>query len=492
MNISRLLRLTASLIITTLILYRCSGRSGSVIENGREPVIDPDYLNVTIPPEIAPLNFIIHEKGGSYIVNASSSNGNHLTINSSDGKVCFPLHSWKKLLAGAKGGNIKIEVESVSTGTVEKYNSFNFNIANESADPWLCYRLLYPGYETYLDIKILQRDIRNFDEKPVVENSLLQNNCVNCHSFRQNDPGTFLLHVRGSIGGTYFVNGSEIIKRDLKTPDMKQGAVYPAWRPDGRFVAFSSNNIVQTFHAADENEIEVIDVSSSLVLYDVDKNEILPVADRDTAQYMETFPEWSSDGKYLYYCRAMQFREGSDFKNIKYDLVKKSFDETSKAFGNAEVVFNAKAINKSVSFPRVSPDGKYLVFTLHDYGNFSIWHKEADLYLLNLSTGETSKMNLNSEQTESWHCWSSNSKWLVFSSKRGDGLTARPYFSHIGESGEASKPFVLPQKDPAFYGSLIKTYNRPEFIKGMIETGPRAFERASATTPVNAKSDSVK
>ena len=142
-------------------------------------------------------------------------------------------------------------------------------------------------------------------------------------------------------------------------------------------------------------------------------------------------------------------------------------------------MFNADSIDKSVSFPKISPDGQYLVFTLHNNGNFSIWHKEADLYLLNIPTGEVSHPDINSTETESYHSWSSNGKWLVFSSKRGDGLTARPYFSYFGPDGHFAKPFILPQKDPTLYRNLVKTFNRPEFVTGEIKAGPRDFERAS-------------
>lgn len=457
-------------------------------DTGREPVIEPDYSGVTIPNNIAPMNFIIKEDGSSFRITATSTEGFHLSIKSSDGLVRFPIKSWKKLFTDNQNGKIRIEIFSENDErSLTKYNPIYLYIAKEPIDPYLCYRMLYPGYETYLQIKIVQRNIKNFKETSLVENQLLKNNCVNCHSFNRNNPDNFLIHVRGSLGGTYFYDGKKITKTDLKTKEMTYGAVYPAWHPGGRYVTFSSNNIIQNFHASPENNIEVTDLASSLVLYDIEKNEISPITEIDTVKYMETFPEWSPDGIYLYYCRAKQVVDSSDFKNIKYNLVRKSFDQESRLFGKSEVVFNALAINKSVSFPRISPDGQYLVFTLHDYGNFSIWHKEADLYLLNLQNGKADKMSVNSNETESYHSWSSNGKWLVFSSKRGDGLTARPYFAYFGSQDQVGKPFVLPQKDPTLYKRLVKTFNKPEFVTGKINLGPRDFECAAKDISVKAK-----
>jgi hypothetical protein len=468
------------LIPLLFLLTGCdSGRGGKNLETGREPVIEPDYSGVTIPVNIAPMNFQIKEQGSTFRVNVTSSNGKRMSLKSGDGIIRFPLKQWKKLLDGVKEGKITMEISSTDKkGNINKFTPVYFNIAQE-IDPYICYRLLYPGYETYLQIKIVQRNISNFEEASLIENQLLKNNCVNCHSFNNNNPEKFLLHVRGTVGGTYFINGNKITKTDLKTKEMNSGAVYPSWHPGGKFVAFSSNNILQSFHAAPEENIEVTDLSSSLVLYDIEKNEIFPVEESDTIKYMETFPEWSPDGKFLYYCRALQYKQGTDFKNIKYDLVRKSFDQVSRSFGRAEIIFDARAINKSVSFPRISPDGQYLIFTLHNYGNFSIWHKEADLYMLDIQKGKTSKLPVNSDETESYHSWSSNGKWIVFSSKRGDGLTARPYFAYFGSPENIGKPFVLPQYDPGLYNRMVKTFNKPEFVTGKIKLGPRDFERAS-------------
>ena len=488
----RLLKISTGFFVAVLELFFLAGCKTDNYDNAapldREPVISPDYSGVTIPPNIAPLNFVISEQGKYFTIRAVSSNGTHLTVNTSDGIVRFPLKKWKKLLNVTTGGKIEINVISENKGKPpEKFKPIHLNVAREPMDPYLCYRLLYPGYKYWRDLKIVQRSTEDFSESSLFENQLLKDNCVNCHSFKQNDPERFLLHVRGSLGGTYFVDGDKVTRTALKTSNMTANAVYPSWHPSGKYVAFSSNKTVQSFHMRPESNIDVYDLFSSLVVYDVVKNEIFSCPESDSVKYMETFPYWSLDGKCLYYCRTPQVKEGFDIKNVKYDLVRKSFNPESGTFGEAEIIFNAHAINKSVSLPTVSPDGKYLVFTLHDYGTFSIWHKESDLYLLNLENNKVDRMSLNSNETESYHSWSSNGRWLVFSSKRGDGLTARPYFAYFSSPDSVGKPFVLPQKDPTLYDRFAKTFNRPEFVSGRILVGPRDFARASKQESLHAK-----
>jgi WD40 repeat protein len=484
-------RLTEILIICLLsccFFSGCNtGKDIKTIRAGREPVIDPDYSGVTIPVNIAPMNFIIGEKGSSFMIKAVSSNGYTEEWKSSNGMVRFRMRAWKKLLENINKGTIGIRIISESNGHEHtEYEPVIMNITGEAADPYLCYRLLYPGYESWVELKIVERNVENFRERSVFENQLLANNCVNCHSFARNSPDKFLLHVRGSAGGTYFVNGKEVLRVNLQTEKMPANAVYPAWHPSGKWVVFSSNKTVQSFHMRPEKNIEVYDLFSSLVIYDTEYNKIYSCAEKDTVKYMETFPCWSPSGDCLYYCRTRQVEGKFDYRDIRYDLVKRSFDMTSGSFGKTEIVFNAAETGKSVSYPAVSPDGRYLVFTLHNYGTFSIWHSEADLYLLDLETGKSERMDLNSNETESYHSWSSNGKWLVFSSKRGDGLTARPYLAYFGSPGNVGKPFVLPQKDPGLYKRLAKTFNRPEFVTGRIEAGPRDFAKASLKKPVRA------
>ena len=71
---------------------------------------------------------------------------------------------------------------------------------------------------------------------------------------------------------------------------------------------------------------------------------------------------------------------------------------------------------------------------------------------------------VNSNNTESFHDWSTNSRWFVFSSRRDDGLYTRLYIAHIDANGKASKPFMLPQRNPMQNVYNLFSYNVPEFI----------------------------
>ena len=130
---------------------------------------------------------------------------------------------------------------------------------------------------------------------------------------------------------------------------------------------------------------------------------------------------------------------------------------------------DARANGKSVSFPRVSPDGRFMLCTLSGYGTFPIWHKDADLYMIDLKSGVGSyPETLNSNDTESYHSWSSNGRWVVFSSRRLDGLYTRPFIAYVGKDGKTGKPFLLPQKEADYYAGLMKSYNIPEFVTGKV------------------------
>jgi hypothetical protein len=485
----RFFRSIRYLIILPFFLYSCGNKPhGDISISELAPKLEPDYSDVTIPPNIAPLNFMIKEKGNAFFVKFSSGGGSGFELTSGSGKIHIPQRKWKKMLQNSTGKNIMIEIFSRDeAGKWLKFKIITDKVASEPIDPYLYYRLLYPGYESWAELSINYRSLESFKSKSLIENSIVDQNCVNCHSFNNGKSDDFLFHMRGTMGGTYFYSEGKFRKINLKTKEMKNGAVYPRWHPSGKFVAFSSNKIIQRFHAADNKKVEVSDLESSLVLYDMEKNEIMNIELGGKGKFMDTYPEWAPDGKYLYFCRAVQIGEKYDFKDIKYNLCRVPFEIDKRTFGNVELVFDASKINKSVAFPRISPNGKFLVLTLFDYGCFPIWHKEADLYSINLENFKADRMDLNSDYSDSYHSWSSNSKWLIFSSKRGDGLTARPYISYIEENGISEKPFILPQEDPEFYKGFPKSFNIPEFSTFKVDMNPGEIRRLAKTVATPAK-----
>ena len=83
--------------------------------------------------------------------------------------------------------------------------------------------------------------------------------------------------------------------------------------------------------------------------------------------------------------------------------------------------------------------------------------------MLDLRTGQVDTLQMvNAPHANTYHSWSSNSRWFVFASKRDDGIYGKPYFAYIDAEGQVHKPFVLPQEDPEHYDLTLKSYNLPE------------------------------
>ena len=222
-----------------------------------------------------------------------------------------------------------------------------------------------------------------------------------------------------------------------------------------------------------------------MVVYDVERHEVLSAPQLSQAAAFETFPTFSPDGQTLYFCSAEAKELPADFKQVKYSLCSVDFDPQSRTFGSqVDTLYSATNEGLSASFPRVSPDGRWLLYTLSGYGNFSIWHKDADLHLIDLRDKSSRPLTAaNSDDVESYHSWSSNSRWIVFSSRRLDGLYTRPYFAYVDAEGQVGKPFLLPQKETDYYLRLMKSYNIPEFITGQVKNRIRSLSRLAKDDP---------
>ncbi len=433
------------------------------------PQISPDYTDIVIPANIAPLNFLVKEKGKKYYVKIYSENGEAIKISNKKPKILIPIGRWKDMLSSNRGQKIFYDIYVQNNKSQwKKYDTFSNQIANEDIDGFLAYRLIKPLYRHWHNIGIYQRNLSNFSESVILHNKTLDQGCINCHTFYKNSPDDFIIHMRAGPGtGMLLTQNGKTVKVDTRTQLNNSHAAYVSWHPNKKMLAFSINKVTQFFHAIGENR-DVIDHASDLFVYKIESNTVTTSPKIYGEERLETYPNWSPDGLFLYFCSAPKvIIEGSnpvDYKEIKYDLMRIGFDPEKETWGELETLLSAKETELSITQPRISPDGRFLVFCMAKYGNFPVLHPTSDLYLMDIKSGEYSKMNVNSNQSESYHSWAGNSRWIVFSSKRMDGLLARPHFSYIDDDGKAHKPFLLPQKDPEFYTTFFKTYNRPELI----------------------------
>ena len=477
-----------------LLLSSCKQKAevpSQFTETNTEANIYPDYKDIVVPPNIAPLNFIVKDSlATEYVAKLSGGGETLLAAASENGVIKMDSTQWRALLLASKGGDIEAAVFAKRPDGWVRFKPYTISVAEEPIDAFLSYRLIEPGYELYRQLGIYQRNLTTFEEKPVYENNREyadgENHCINCHNYRMGSTESMLFHVRANHGGTIIVQDGKAKKIQLKDSTIITSGVYPSWHPTENLVAFSTNKTGQAFHLYYPEKIEVLDEKSDLLLYDVTKNEVSHIL--RTTNDLETFPCWAPDGKTLYYCTA-KFRHLLEpslpdstvtqqlllkFDSLRYNLVSIPFDPATRSFGKPKMEIDAVAENKSISVPRVSPDGRYILFTKGDYGQFHIWHKSSDLWVKDLQTDSLYALTeANSPDVDSFHSWSSNSRWFVFSSRRMDGNYTRPFIAYFDKQGKAHKAFVIPQEDPEWNILLLKSYNVPELSRDAVRITPQ-------------------
>ena len=487
---SSLLVTTASALLLSLLWLlptACSDRPNALPDHStpisEQPQVYPDYTAVVVPPNIAPLNVQVKNAGSSFVLCYEGGGKQLIAGAGADGKVDIDSIAWRGLLQASKGHAVKVTVYAHRDRGWVKLSPFTFDVAAEPIDKYLSYRLIEPSYELYRQLGLYQRDLEGFAVSPIYENNRefdnQDNHCINCHNYQDYSTRRMLFHVRSKHGGTVFVDNGKPVKLNMKTDSILSSTVYPTWHPTRNWVVFSSNQTGQIFHMVDPQKIEVVDYGSDLVFYDADKQELTNILKSDDT--METFPCWAPDGRKLYYCSAhtpdfagktatqRQDLITGEYDKVRYNLMSLTFDPATRTFGTPTIEVDCAAMGKSCAVPRISPDGRYCLFTLSDFGQFHIWHKSADLYIKDLRTGEVYPLAAtNSDDVDSYHTWSSNGRWMVFSSRRDDGSFTRPYIAYFDKEGKGHKAFILPQQDPEQNLLLTKSYNVPELTRDAV------------------------
>jgi hypothetical protein len=427
-----------------------------VQQSSELPPIYPDYCDVTIPQNIAPLNFLLRDGD----CEAIEVKADELTIQARGDEAVFDIDDWRALMAQSAGKEITVTVTALINGRWIQYRPFTWTVVKDQVDPYLTYRLIEPDYEIWNHIQIQQRCVENFDVNALAHYEQLENRCMNCHTFANQDPSLSMMYVRGPGGGAILNEGGRLSK--LSIP----GSVYFGFSPSGRYITYSSQDIIPAFHSLASKRLEVFDAHSNVYVADMKEHHIISSPLLSDSLNFETFPTFSPDGKFIYYCTADSVSLPTEIKQLQYALVRIPFDEATGTIGSqVDTLYR----ERSVCHPRISPDGHYLLYTVADYGTFPIWHPEADLQMMDLQTGRIDTLAaVNSAKSDTYHSWSSNSRWFVFASKRDDGLYGKPYFCYVDQHGKAHKPFCLPQKHPTFYDNNLKSFNAPELGKGKV------------------------
>jgi len=449
----------------------------------RLPHIRPDYTETVIPPNIAPLNFLVEEPGTHYRVRMYSTRSKDISILSRSAKIVIPPKPWKELLAANRGEELRWDVYvRKPDGHWSRFETITTTIASEDIDGYLVYRLIKPAYNYWTDMGIYQRNIANYDESGILYDRQFPSSsppCINCHTFLNNRTDRMTLGIRSQPYGSCALIGQGSIATKL---DTKFG--YNSWHPSGRLVAYTLMDVHQFFHPAGVEVRDVVDLDSDLAYYEVGSQTVKTTTGISDPNRLETYPTWSPDGRHLYFCSAPILWSDREtippegYEKVRYDLRRIRYNIETDTWGEPETVLAASETGLCIMLPRVSPDGRFLLFCMCEYGCFPIYQPSSDLYLMDLETGEYRRLEINSDRSESWHSWSSNSRWFAFSSKRRDGLFTRTYLSYLDETGKAHKPVLLPQKDPTFYDSFLKTYTVPELIVEPVQVSSMALANA--------------
>ncbi len=328
-------------------------------------------------------------------------------------------------------------------------------------------------------------------EAPVVMQYLPT--CGNCHSF-SSDGKTLAMDIDGPAGdkGAHVVvpvsKRMVIRKEDVFTWNSFRGpngemsfGMFPRVSPDGRYDIATVHEYGAVFvrNYKDYRYLQSFyPTGGILAFYTKATGEIKALPGADDRNCVQTNAVWSPDGKTIVFLRAkarepFPHPQKAEYANdphetpIQYDLYRIPFNEGKG--GTAEPVPGASQNGMSNSFPKFSPDGKWIVFV--ECKNGMLMRPDSKLYIMSAQGGTPRLMSCNTSNMNSWHSWSPNSRWLVFSSKVNTPFT-QMFLTHIDESGNDSPAILVPNSTAA-----NRAVNIPEFVN----VEPGAIEDITTT-----------
>lgn len=472
----------------------CSRIPSSADTADKLPVLFPDNIGITVPRNIAPANFLIDDEADKYLTVLKAG---ETVVKVNQRKVCIRPKDWRQLVSQ---GDITVTVYEKRSGRWTMLKPFMIYVSPDEIDSYISYRVIPHSFESYQRLSLNQRNLTSFSEKVIYANDMVMKDgsrqCINCHYYKDYKTDYMQFHARQYQGGTIFFKKGEMLRLNMNTDSTLAAAVYPSWHPTHDYIAYSTNKTYQIMHTVDPDRIEAFDEYSDLILYNIKDNAVSII--ENSPDRLECHPAWSKDGRTLYYTSAdyPEMKSANQIVNhmneVKYNLYSKPFDPDTRAWGASRIEFDAAAIDSSLTWPKISPDGRYMLCCISTHGVFPPYQDASDLIMFDLEKGTRRYVSeLNSTCAESYHTWSSTGKWVVLSTRREDGIYTRLYFAHFNPDGTFSKPFALPQRDPEFNRKYLYAFNVPEFTIEPVKVSAKriaAFIRGSKPTQVSYES----
>ena len=309
--------------------------------------------------------------------------------------------------------------------------------------------------------------------------------CGNCHSFSSDGKVLGLDVDYGNDKGAYAVLpvSKQMVLNDEKIiswSDYRKGdgeatfGLLSRVSPDGRHVISTVKDRAVFVATPDIWYSQLFfPIKGILVVYDTQTGSFKALPGADDPEYVQSNPTWSPDGKSIVFARTKAYKKDvvanatsvllsekdvpefvNDKEPFKFDLYRVPFNDGRG--GAAEPIEGASHNGKSNYFAKFSPDGKWIIFCKAE--NYMLLMPDSELFIIPAEGGEARRLRANTPRMNSWHSWSSNGRWLVFSSKANTAYT-QLFLTHIDEKGESTPPVVLER----FTGS-DRAANIPEFV----------------------------